>query len=142
MPRVDLAAIGLALVAIARDGQARSVHVSSASLTAPGFVGDVQRRLEAAPGAASRLTLEVGEGGSIERALPRLREAWTPAGGARPGTSVVHYALLRACANPLLDPHEIVSMLDMRGVLSGEQLVAAVREAYTQATSGADRQVG
>lgn len=75
MPRVDLAAIGLALVAIARDGQARSVHVSSASLTAPGFVGDVQRRLEAAPGAASRLTLEVGEGGSIERALPRLREA-------------------------------------------------------------------
>ncbi|AWT34887.1 GTP pyrophosphokinase [Deinococcus arenae] len=69
--------------------------------------------------------------------LPRLREAWTPAGGARPGTSVVHYALLRACANPLLDPHEIVSMLDMRGVLSGDQLVAAVREAYTQATSGA-----
>ncbi|UBV41895.1 GTP pyrophosphokinase family protein [Deinococcus taeanensis] len=64
--------------------------------------------------------------------MPRLREAWTPAGGARPGTSVVHYGLLRACSNPSLDPHEIVSMLDMRGVLSGTQLVSTVREVYAQ----------
>lgn len=74
--------------------------------------------------------------------LPRLREAWTPAGGARPGTSVVHYALLRACANPLLDPHEIVSMLDLRGVLSGDQLVAAVREAYAQVMADGSARVG
>lgn len=75
MPRVDLAAIALALVAIARDGQPRGVHVSSASLSSPGFVGDVQRRLEAAPAAAARLSLEVGEGPSVERTLPRIREA-------------------------------------------------------------------
>lgn len=65
--------------------------------------------------------------------MPMLREAWTPAGGARPGTSVVHYGLLRACANPSLDPHEIVSMLDMRGVLGSDQLVRAVRGAYAEA---------
>ncbi|GGR48129.1 GTP pyrophosphokinase [Deinococcus seoulensis] len=62
--------------------------------------------------------------------MPLLREAWTPAGGVRPGTSVVHYALLRACANPSLDPHEIVAMLDMRGVLGSQELVQAVQEAY------------
>lgn len=68
--------------------------------------------------------------------MPQLREAWTPAGGARPGTSVVHYALLRACANANLDPFEIVSTLDMTGVLSPEQLVASVREAYDQVQAG------
>ncbi|MBZ9751968.1 GTP pyrophosphokinase family protein [Deinococcus sp. HMF7604] len=62
--------------------------------------------------------------------LPTLRETWTPAGGARPGTSVVHYGLLRACVNPALNPHEIVNLLDLRGVLSSEHLVKAVQNAY------------
>lgn len=64
--------------------------------------------------------------------MPMLREAWTPAGGARPGTSVVHYALLRACANPRLEPQEIVSMLDMTGVLTEDRLVDSVRDAYRE----------
>ncbi|WP_221089052.1 GTP pyrophosphokinase [Deinococcus aquaedulcis] len=64
--------------------------------------------------------------------MPALRVAWTPAGGARPGTSVVHYALLRACMNPALNPHEIVTLLDLRGVLSSEELVQAVQDAYAQ----------
>lgn len=62
--------------------------------------------------------------------LPRLREAWTPAGGARPGTSVVHYALLRACANTALDPHEIVALLDLGGARTTEEMVQAVRDVY------------
>ncbi|MEF2278045.1 GTP pyrophosphokinase family protein [Deinococcus sp. YIM 134068] len=64
--------------------------------------------------------------------LPRLREAWTPAGGARPGTSVVHYALLRACANPALDPHEIVSLLDLGGARNTDHMVQTVRDVYAR----------
>ncbi|WP_353886115.1 GTP pyrophosphokinase family protein [uncultured Deinococcus sp.] len=61
--------------------------------------------------------------------MPRLREAWTPAGGARPGTSLVHYALLRACTNPGLDPAYIVSLLDLTSE-SGLQMAGTVREVY------------
>ncbi|WP_369815038.1 GTP pyrophosphokinase family protein [Deinococcus sp. Leaf326] len=61
--------------------------------------------------------------------LPRLREAWTPAGGARPGTSLVHYALLRACTNPGLDPAYIVNLLDLTSE-SGIQMAGTVREVY------------
>lgn len=75
LPRVDLAALDLALIAIARDGRPRGVHVSAASLATAGFVGEVQRRLEAAPEASARLWIEVAEGVSLDRALPRLREA-------------------------------------------------------------------
>ena len=35
---------------------------------------------------------------AFARLLPRLREAWLPAGGARPGVSIVHLALLAAAA--------------------------------------------
>ncbi|MBB5375536.1 ppGpp synthetase/RelA/SpoT-type nucleotidyltransferase [Deinococcus metalli] len=66
--------------------------------------------------------------------MPRLRETWTPAGGARPGTSIVHFGLMRACANPALDPREIVSLLDMTGVLSTAQLISTVRDTYAEAT--------
>jgi EAL domain-containing protein (putative c-di-GMP-specific phosphodiesterase class I)/GGDEF domain-containing protein len=75
LPLVDLAAIELALAATTRDGQPRCVHVSAAALSSPGFVGDVQRRLEAAPAAAPQLWLDIAEGQSLERLLPRLREA-------------------------------------------------------------------
>lgn len=62
--------------------------------------------------------------------MPRLREAWTPAGGARPGTSVVHYALLRACANPSFEPREVVRMLDLTGVRSEREMVRTVQNTY------------
>jgi diguanylate cyclase (GGDEF)-like protein len=58
MPRVDLAALDLALAAIAADGQPRCVHVAQASLAEPGFVRSVEQRLAAAPAAARRLSIE------------------------------------------------------------------------------------
>lgn len=64
--------------------------------------------------------------------MPQLREAWTPAGGARPGTSLVHYALLRACANPSLEAREVVRMLDLSGTQSERQMVRTVREIYRE----------
>lgn len=64
------------------------------------------------------------------RLLPRLPEAWLPAGGVRPGTALVNHALLRACANPSLNPQEIITALDMSGVLSAQQLVDSVLDAY------------
>lgn len=75
LPRVDLMAIELALLAIDRDGRARCVHVGAASLTTPGFVAEVQQRLQAQPAAARRLLIDVGEGVWLERALPRLGDA-------------------------------------------------------------------
>jgi EAL domain-containing protein (putative c-di-GMP-specific phosphodiesterase class I)/GGDEF domain-containing protein len=75
MPRADLAALELALVATGRDGLPRCVHVSAASLATSGFVGEVQRRLEAAPAASRQLAIDFAEGTALERALPRLREA-------------------------------------------------------------------
>ncbi|MDB5044808.1 MAG: pyrophosphokinae [Deinococcus sp.] len=66
--------------------------------------------------------------------MPRLRQAWTPAGGARPGTSVVHYALLRACSNASLEPGEVVTLLDLSGANNEAQMVQAVREVYQEVT--------
>ncbi len=75
LPRVDLAALELALIAIERDGRPRCVHVSTASLATPGFVGEVQRRLEGATRACRHLWLEVADAPALGRAQPRLREA-------------------------------------------------------------------
>jgi EAL domain-containing protein (putative c-di-GMP-specific phosphodiesterase class I) len=75
LPLVDLAALDLALAAITQDGRPRCVHMSAAAIAGAGFVGEVQRRFEAAPQAASQLWLEIAEGHSLERLLPRLREA-------------------------------------------------------------------
>ncbi|MFO1273532.1 MAG: EAL domain-containing protein [Rubrivivax sp.] len=75
LPLVDLAALDLALTAIANDGRARCVHMSAVSLGGAGFVGEVQRRLDSAGEAAARLWIDIGEGPSLERTLPRLREA-------------------------------------------------------------------
>ncbi len=58
MPRVDLAALDLALAAIAADGVPRGVHVSQASLAEPGFVDIVAQRLGQAPSAARALSIE------------------------------------------------------------------------------------
>lgn len=62
--------------------------------------------------------------------LPRVRELWTPAGGLRPGSSVVQYGLWRACANPALDPLEIVRLLDLSG--SAQGMVETVRAVYAR----------
>ncbi len=58
MPRVDLAALDLALAAIAADGRPRAVHVSQASLAEPGFVDIVAQRLGQAAAAAQALSIE------------------------------------------------------------------------------------
>lgn len=74
MPRVDLAALDLALAAVAADGVPRGVHVSQASLAEPGFVDIVAQRLQQAPQAARALSIEWVE--SLQMAPPQtLREA-------------------------------------------------------------------
>lgn len=83
LPRVDLSAIELALLACSRDGRARCVHVGAASLGTPGFIAEVEQRLLAEPEAARRLLIDVGDGVWLERALSRLGEAaraWRAAG--------------------------------------------------------------
>ncbi len=74
MPRADLAALDLALAAIGRDGVARGVHVSQASLDEPGFVDIVAHRLAAAPSAARLLSIEWVES-TQPAALSTLRAA-------------------------------------------------------------------
>ena len=64
--------------------------------------------------------------------LPRLRSAWMPAGGARPGVSVVHYVLLRVCANPSLDPAEVMAMLDLNHPDGLPHLTEIVMDAYRE----------
>lgn len=74
MPRVDLAAMDLALAAIAADGVPRGVHVSQAALAEPGFIELVAQRLRQAPAAAQGLSIEWGE--SLRMAdAQTLREA-------------------------------------------------------------------
>ncbi len=57
-PKVDQAAIGLALKAIALDMRPRAVNVELASLASPGFVDEVSTQLAAHPQAAGRLWVE------------------------------------------------------------------------------------
>ncbi|THF88748.1 GTP pyrophosphokinase family protein [Deinococcus sp. KSM4-11] len=66
--------------------------------------------------------------------MPRLRDVWFPVGGVRPGTSVVHFALMRACANPSLNPQEIVQALDLSSVRATAHLVDTVRATYAEVT--------
>ncbi|MFC4639487.1 GTP pyrophosphokinase [Deinococcus hohokamensis] len=64
--------------------------------------------------------------------LPRLREVWLPAGGARPGVSVVHYALLQVCATPTLKPADVASLIDMGAPDRTAGFVQAVRQAHSE----------
>jgi len=74
---LDLAAIGLALAAIRRDGRPRSVHVAAASLASEGFVGEVARRLQGAAAEAARLHIDVAEGAALQpRHLQQACAAW------------------------------------------------------------------
>jgi EAL domain-containing protein (putative c-di-GMP-specific phosphodiesterase class I) len=71
--QADLGALELALQAIARDGRPRCINVAAASLAADGFVVEVQHRLDAAPMAAAKLWIDVGEGAALQPR--RLRDA-------------------------------------------------------------------
>lgn len=64
--------------------------------------------------------------------LPRLRPLWSPSGGLRPGSSVVQYALLRACAQPGLEPQEVMSLLDLGGAGQPYAMVQMVRDIYAR----------
>ncbi len=57
-PKVDLAAISLALKAVALDMRQRAVNVELASLASPGFVDEVTTLLRGHPEAAKRLWVE------------------------------------------------------------------------------------
>jgi predicted signal transduction protein with EAL and GGDEF domain len=81
MDQVDLAAVRLALSAIERDGQARSIHVSAASLSDVSFVRELERRLAATPKAAGKLSIEVDELATAHwRRWRDATERWRPLG--------------------------------------------------------------
>ncbi len=82
LPRVDLAALDLALKAIAQDGQARAVHLAWLSLTVPGFMADVALALAAAPQAAGLLLIEWGDdaGPMDEAVCAEATALWRPWG--------------------------------------------------------------
>ena len=65
---------------------------------------------------------------------PEVQDAWTPTGGVRPGTSIVHYALWRACGNKSLDADVLARLLDLRG--SSELLEERVRAVYARLYGG------
>ena len=83
LPQVDLTALELALQAIALDGRSRAVHAAAVSLVSPGFIGEVARRLAAAPHAARALSIECVEGlrpADILGPLAEAAAAWRPFG--------------------------------------------------------------
>lgn len=65
MAAVDLAGIRLALSLIAGDGVPRGVNVSPASLLDPGFLPEARALLQASPGAARNLWIEVPEAAAV-----------------------------------------------------------------------------
>jgi EAL domain-containing protein (putative c-di-GMP-specific phosphodiesterase class I)/GGDEF domain-containing protein len=82
MPRVDLMAVELALMAIATDGQARAVHTSLQSLETPGFIAEVSAMLQSATRAAALLSIEIVEGARPTALAPLTAAAvaWRPWG--------------------------------------------------------------
>jgi GGDEF domain-containing protein/EAL domain-containing protein (putative c-di-GMP-specific phosphodiesterase class I) len=83
LPRIDLAALDLALAAICRDGRPRCVHLAPRSMAAPGFAAQVQARLVAAPEAARGLSLEWVDGdrvGEADRSAIQAAAAWRALG--------------------------------------------------------------
>ncbi len=63
---VDLLAVGMALEAIARDGQQRCVNVAPASLLEGSFVAHLRELVLQAPVAARKLGLELAEGAALQ----------------------------------------------------------------------------
>lgn len=70
---VDLLAVGLALKAIAADGQARCINVAPASLADAGFLPQLRELLGQWPQAARSLLLDLAEAAAIEH-FERLLE--------------------------------------------------------------------
>lgn len=67
--------------------------------------------------------------------LPLASDAWRPAGGVRPGSSLIHYGLWRVCADPSLDPFEAVRLLDLGlGDLTVGRLAGLARRTYAGLT--------
>jgi len=67
LPAIDLTAVRLALRSIASDGHPRAVNLALASIADGGFAAGLREQLAAAPQAASKLWLEVGEGAAVEQ---------------------------------------------------------------------------
>lgn len=67
MPALDLTAVRLALRAIAADGQPRTVNLALATIADGSFAARLRELLAAAPQAAPKLWLEVGEGAALEQ---------------------------------------------------------------------------
>jgi EAL domain-containing protein (putative c-di-GMP-specific phosphodiesterase class I)/GGDEF domain-containing protein len=65
-PQLDLRAVHLALAAIDSDGRARGVHIGLDSLTSVGFIGALQRSLEARSRICPLLLLELPERAWVE----------------------------------------------------------------------------
>jgi EAL domain-containing protein (putative c-di-GMP-specific phosphodiesterase class I)/GGDEF domain-containing protein len=82
MPRVDLMAVELALMAIATDGTARAVHASLQSLETAGFIGEVAAMLQSSARAAALLSIEIVEGARPTALAPVAAAAlaWKPWG--------------------------------------------------------------
>jgi EAL domain-containing protein (putative c-di-GMP-specific phosphodiesterase class I)/GGDEF domain-containing protein len=82
MPRVDLMAVELALMAIATDGTARAVHASLQSLETAGFVAEVAAMLQGSSRAAALLSIEIVEGARPTALAPVAAAAlaWKPWG--------------------------------------------------------------
>ncbi len=80
MPRVDLMAVELALMAIATDGTARAVHASLQSLETAGFIAEVAALLQGSARAAALLSIEIVEGARPTALAPLAAAAlaWKP----------------------------------------------------------------
>jgi EAL domain-containing protein (putative c-di-GMP-specific phosphodiesterase class I)/GGDEF domain-containing protein len=97
MPALDALAVTLALQAIAADGRPRAVNLALASLADGGFTARLRQQLAAAPKAASKLWLEVGEGAALGHfELMRAFAALVRPLGVRFGLEHAGHALYRA----------------------------------------------
>lgn|GEM_PF-325235 len=82
LPHVDLLTLQLALEAIAVDGLPRCVRLDVTSWAAPGFVAAVKALLQAVPGQARALAIELipAEQGDPDEALAAAVASWLPCG--------------------------------------------------------------
>lgn len=74
--------------------------------------------------------------------LPRIRRMWMPAGGARPGTCITHYALLRASEHPGLDVADVVHLMDLSGQGSEQEFRDGVKEVLDHLKSKESAEAG
>jgi EAL domain-containing protein (putative c-di-GMP-specific phosphodiesterase class I)/GGDEF domain-containing protein len=80
LPRVDEAALSLALQAAAADGQSRAVHLSAATLQSSAALAALAQRLHAVPHAAACVWLDLDEAALADGGLPAPVVAWRALG--------------------------------------------------------------